>query len=187
MFKRRSCGGAQVCLHSLTLLDPKYRSDSHDFPRLPRFRLISISNSSISTTKGSPYNIQGKKKNMPSKPPKRNLGRCNQPAERRNSTKTPFKVSACTPEPSCYEQSSERGGWYATAWHFRRSLKIGPTSQPQDLIRGYAAMTPGMYRVNLAAKRQAETRFCGQGGLSAQVKPTRYDAFLNSSTNSCKY
>src|ERR1700761_71709 len=112
---------------------------------------------------------------MPSKSPKGKpgLGRCNQPAERRNSTKMLSKASTRAPGLSRYEQSNERGGWYYTAWRFRRSLKLGPTSQPQDLIRCYEAMTPGMYKVNLEAKVQAETRFCCQNVLRGQVQPAR--------------
>jgi hypothetical protein len=72
--------------------------------------------------------------------------------------KMPFKKAPRASGRSHYDPAdgSGPGGWHFNAWLRRRSLKVGPTSQTQDLVRCYEAMTPGMYKVNLAAKEIIE-------------------------------
>jgi hypothetical protein len=74
--------------------------------------------------------------------------------------KMPSKKATRTPGRSHYDPAdgSGPGGWHFNAWLLRRSLKIGPTSQTQDLVRCYEAMTPGMYKVNLDAKKEIQTQ-----------------------------
>ena len=76
----------------------------------------------------------------------------------RNSKCPPKKHPAHPVAPYDPADGSRPGGWHFNAWLLRRSLKIGPTSQTQDLVRCYEAMTPGMYKVNLDAKREIQTQ-----------------------------
>ncbi|KAE9373200.1 hypothetical protein N431DRAFT_465497 [Stipitochalara longipes BDJ] len=117
---------------------------------------------------------------MPSKSPNHTRGRerCNQPRSHHNPAPTSSKSSKCTPGLSRYERQGERGGWYYTAWRLRRSVKVRPTSQPQDLIRCYEAMTPGIYKANLAAKEQADARFCFREDRRPPVQPASYKNLL---------
>jgi hypothetical protein len=62
-----------------------------------------------------------------------------------------------TPGHSHYADDTTDGGWYFNAWLHRRYLKIGTTSQVQDLVRFYEAMPPGMYRNNLAVKESLKS------------------------------
>jgi hypothetical protein len=84
-----------------------------------------------------------------------------------------------TPGCSHYAEGTTGGGWYFNAWLHRRSLKIGTTSQVQDLVRCYEAMTPGMYRDNLAVKEHSKSvNFWTHRGFPLRVPrlvdPTRY-------------
>jgi hypothetical protein len=100
---------------------------------------------------------------MASKTPKARsgLGRCNQPSSHQNSPKAPpTKKSSRTPGKSRYERSGGGEEWRYSLWNYRRALKIAPTSQPQDLIRCYEAMTPRMYKKNLEAKEQMGNQYC---------------------------
>ena len=79
-----------------------------------------------------------------------------------------LKTSKYTPGVSRYNQPRERCSWYWTVWP--RSLKIGPTSQPQDIARCYEAMTRGIYAANLKRK---EDGMRDAWGPREEVKPTK--------------
>jgi hypothetical protein len=57
-----------------------------------------------------------------------------------------------TPGRTRYAEGTTSGGWYFNTWLERRSMKIGKTSQAQDIARCYEAITPRMYQDNLAVK-----------------------------------
>lgn len=93
--------------------------------------------------------------------------------------------SKIAPTPGCshYAEGTPGGGWYFNAWLRRRSLKIGTTSQMQDLVRCYEAMTPGMYQDNLAVKEHSKSlNFWAHRGfplrLAGVVDPTSYEHLL---------